>query len=370
MEFDYQEETATIGSAHVLQFRANLDHKALNINREDRTIDNVILAKVGEARGHGVEIEQSFIEDMNRYVRNKMTDRVQCNYGHQWDSLGFQLGAFSNLRVKDNAFVGKLKVYKAADKSPEMSGVAEWFFDLAEEDPKAVMCSIKFVPKHYYQYDEKGQVVIIRYSWWSGPEKVFENKPAYVAFKRLMSCDIVDEGALTESLFSANDDGAARMLQQIVNAPGFKDFMRDNHEHFPQLSEFYKDKFETSFTKFAKSLFSKKHQSNPIPMEENKPAAPPAAPPAPVQAAENTPDINALIEAAVKPLRDQITALAATNQSQAAKIVELEKKPAADPVQTRTDDPARVDLSTNQDGFMNSPMNRRVAAMLKGGRDS
>src|SRR5688500_367881 len=103
MEFAFPEiQVLGAGAAavHTIDFKANLNRKDLNIDRDARTIDNVILAQVGEARGHDVEIEQEFLDDMNQYVIRKMGGRVQCNFGHRYDSLGFQLGQFGDLRIE------------------------------------------------------------------------------------------------------------------------------------------------------------------------------------------------------------------------------------------------------------------------------
>lgn len=370
LEFDYPEQT-TIGAGHmglssaeVLEFRTTLSRSALNIDREARTVDNVILATIGEARGHGVEIEQSFLDDMDRYVTKKMSGRVQCNMGHQWNSLGFQFGFFSGAKIDGKQYKAKLTVYKAADKSPEMRGMGEWFFDLAEEDPKAVMCSIKFEPDHYYQYDDKGQKVIIPYSWWSGPQKAYEKKAVFVAFKRLISCDIVDEGALTDSLFSEADQGAGKMLSSIVSAPGFVQWFKDNHTHFPQLAEFYSQQDKFSFRNFFTSIFAK---------EMDPKSTAPVAPAAPVVEAAATPPVAPVADAtlqaasneALAALQKKIDDLTALTAAQATEITALKATPAATPAAVKTEDPARVDMSADENLWDKNPINMRARSFQK-----
>lgn len=364
MEFDIVVDTninaGSIGlsAADVLEFRAGLDRAELSIDKEARTINNVILARVQEARGHGVEIEQSFLTDMHKYVTKSMGDRVQSNFGHRWNSLGFQLGYFTDLRIKDDQYVGKLTVYKAADKSPEMKGMAEWFFEIAEEDPKSVMCSIKFEPAHYYQYDDKGTKVIIEYSWWSGPVKAFANKPAYVAFKRLISCDIVDEGALTDSLFASNQPGAAKMFADIVNAPGFIEFMRENHQHFPQLQSFYRDLSTWSVGKFFQNIFSKNTNMNtdanaPEQTPSTQDAAESTTPAAEVGAAEAQGAPTVDYSTTIQSLQETISQLQ-------TRISELEGQPAAEHTPVVAPEVSGVVDEFADKPWLNSPMNKRV----------
>lgn len=368
MEF-YIPELKIIGAGQhqvdVLEFRAMLSEK--NIDREARTIDNVILAQAGEAKGHQIEIEQSFLDDMSKYVERKLRGRVQCNMGHQWDALGYQLGYFSDLKVVGKQFIGKLTTYKAADKSPELPGMADWFFDLAEEDAQAVMCSIRFVPKHYYQYDEKGQKVIIKYYWYSGPEKAFADKPAYVAFEKLISCDIVESGALTESLFSDNGSNMQlRSFVRLLNEPSFIEFLEENSGMFPKLGEFYKGQFEFSFTKSFANLFKKSHK-----VDDSKNTQPKAGDDAEktvdnADTTTTTQDFTAAIEAALKPVRDQVANLTTQLGEKTTELEALKKKvPAATITGLKTEDDASVDLSGQDydEEWMQSPMNQKVAAL-------
>src|SRR5688572_11400449 len=127
MEIDLP-RTPAITRPETLSFK--LLRAAMNVDADSRTVSDVTMAQVQEARGHGFEIEQSFLTDMNQYVADQMDGRVQCNLGHRYNALGFQFGAFSNLRIEGKKFVGDLKVYEAADKSPVMQGAAAWFFSL------------------------------------------------------------------------------------------------------------------------------------------------------------------------------------------------------------------------------------------------
>lgn len=337
-----------------------------NVDREARTVKNVIMAKVGEAKGWGYSIEASFLADMVKYVKKYMGGRVQCNMGHRWDANFFQLARFDNIRLADggNTVIGDQTIYEAADKSPILAGMADWYLSIAEEDSQAVMASIKGSVKGFYQYDDKGNKVYIQYQWWSGPVKQFKDKPAYAEFKDLISCDIVDNGALTDALFS--DGGGMEIAQQIaplINTPGFMSFFRENEEHFPELQKHFQHKFKFSLPKTIKNLFTMSKETEDTPT----PAAPAADPkPATEVQASQAVDIDAKISAALKPLQDKVATLETQLSAKDAEIAELKKKPAATPVPVKEDGASRQEMSSDNadQPWMNTEANRRVTAML------
>jgi len=343
----------------------------LNIDREARTITDVLLIRAGEADGHGFNVEASFIEDMFKYIRKSMGGRVQCNMGHRYDANFFQLGRFNGFKLSEDGQEcrASLTVYEAADKSPAMAGMADWFLDLAEEDAEAVMCSIKFEAGGYYQYDKKGTKVYLQSSWYSGPVKQFEDKPVFVEFKRLFSCDIVDQGALTDSLFSATGGptSAARTFAEIVNAPGFIEWMREHEDHFPQLQAYYQDKFKWSLGRFFSGIFTQSKDmstetqvTQPEAPEETPVAlAPVAAEPATEQMAAPHPDIEAL-SSQVAQLQAETTRLLEELAARDARITELSAQPAAEPTTFATEPAGRVNATGK--AYLANPINARARA--------
>lgn len=331
----------------------------MNIDREGRVIDNVIIAEVGEAEGHGFEIETTFLSDVLKYVKKELGGRLQCNMGHRYDANFFQLGRFDNLRLSAGGkqLIGTLTVYEAADNSPALQNMATWFLDLAEEDPEAVMCSMSFRVNAYYQYDDKGVKVYIQGSWY-GPIKQFEKKPAYAEFMKIYSCDIVDRGALTSSLFSDGAQNAARMFHDFVSAPDFPEFFKANESQFPFFASHYQTKERSSLKEFISNLFSKHNKEVDTTTQTQNPPAPETT------EANATTDVNALIEAAIKPLSDKIDTLTSSLAAKDEEITKLKKKALATTTSVQTEDPENVDLSGDDDEpWMNSPINKKVAQL-------
>jgi len=172
------------------------------IDAETRVITDVIMCQAGEAKGHGVWLETSFIEDAAKFAQ-KHSKGLKSRFGH-YAGEGAQLGRFKNIRQEGDKLLGDMHLLKSADSSPKNPGMASWLLSLADEDPDFVMCSIVFYIDHYYQYDRSGKKIKVWVydedgSWVSANRKM----KIYVAIKSLEACDIVESGAATERLFSA-----------------------------------------------------------------------------------------------------------------------------------------------------------------------
>lgn len=347
MEIDIKESITYMQDRYSFRVAlAGAGDVATKVNRDALTIDDVILIETGEAEGHGFSVEEEFLSDLVKYVRKELGGRLPSNMGHQWDALMFQLGRFDKLRLSDDGrrVIAKMTCYEAADRSPAMPGMLSWFLDMAEKDPKSVMCSITFVAKGFYQYDDKGSKVYVQATWWGGPKKQFEDKPVYAEFGKIYSCDIVAAGALTSTLFSAGSSSMIQTFKSITSAPGFAEWMSQHEHHFPALTDYYERKQKFSLTKYFKSIFSN-HKSIDQDMEDTTDtttqAPAPAATPAPAApAAADTSELDAL--------REQVKQLQATNASQEARIKELGTKPAAQPVPVIDQNPGAVELNDSK----------------------
>lgn len=343
MEIDIQESITYLQDRY--SFRVALaghSDVVTKVNRDDLSIDDVILIEVGEAEGHGFSVEQEFLSDLVKYVKKELGGRLPSNMGHQWDALMFQLGRFDKLKLSEDGkrVIAKMSLYEAADRSPAMPGMLSWFLEMAEKDPKSVMCSITFVASGFYQYDDKGNKVFVQATWWGGPKKQFEDKPVFAQFGKIYSCDIVAAGALTSTLFSSGSANMIQTFKSIVSAPGFAEWMSQNELHFPALTDYYERKQKFSLTKYFKSIFSNKHIDEDMKDEQKKdekPVDPPTSP-----AADDTTTDEGANE--LDQLREEVKQLKTTVDAQAETIKTLGAKPAAKPVPVQDKNPASVDL--------------------------
>jgi hypothetical protein len=113
---------------------------------------------------------------------------------------------------------------------------------MAQEDPDAIMCSIVFKPSYEYQYDDKEKRIDIFFcdkkgSWkrctneLGEPNKYDRDKELYVQLDEFYFTDIVDQGAATDKLFSANfnKDKFSVIATEFLNShPEIDSFLRDN----------------------------------------------------------------------------------------------------------------------------------------------
>lgn len=208
------------------------------VDAENRIISDVILCQVGEAKGHGVHLEQSFIDAGIAYAQ-KYHSKVgmKCRFGHPAmsnDALGTEVGRYHNFKVVDDKMVADLHVYQSANLSPTHPGAGDWILSMAAEDPHAIMTSIVFTPGRHYQYDSDGNKI---YVWeydkdgnWIGANGKMKT---YVELKELWGNDLVDEGAATDKLFSAvaNPDKFAVIATQFLDEhPKIAEWLGSNPE--------------------------------------------------------------------------------------------------------------------------------------------
>ncbi|REE01139.1 hypothetical protein [Marinoscillum furvescens] len=268
-----------------------------NIDAENGVLSGVIMCQVGEALGHGVHLEQSFIEDgIKKANENFKKKGMKARFGHPSmsnETLGSEMGRFKNFRVEDDKMVADLHLFDSANLSPTHPGMKDWMISQASEDPEAIMCSIVFKPLYEYQYDEDNKRVNIWYCDKKGIWNRCRNqngemthydpkKDLFVEMDDIYFCDIVDQGAATDKLFSANfnSDKFSVIATEFLNDnPNIDDFIRDNPEKlFEFLHSRHAEVFapsqemsegHTGLLNSIKKFFSKKSSTN-SPNQETK----------------------------------------------------------------------------------------------------
>jgi hypothetical protein len=178
----------------------------LSIDAENGIIHNVIMCQVGEAKGHGVHLEQSFIEELVAYDNQYHANGLKARFDHPAlceGTMGTQLGKFTNFRVVEDKAVADLQLLAAADASPKHPQMREWTLKMAQESPDFLMSSIVFSRKDLYQYNADGEKVILERDM-EGDFTNYDEKAGniYIEMDKHFYTDIVEAGAATDSLFS------------------------------------------------------------------------------------------------------------------------------------------------------------------------
>ena len=204
------------------------------IDKEKGIIHDVVMCEAGPAKGHGVHLEQEFIEALVAYDNEHFSETgLKARFGHPSMSdttMGTQMGVFKNFRVRDSQAIADLHVLESANLSPTKPGMKDWIFSMAEERPDFVMMSIVFKDDGYYQYDEEGEKVT--------PE--FDDKDVFVNFGEHFYTDAVEQGAATDSLFSADfnkDKFAVQAVEFLQKHVEIHEFLKANPEKLTEFAE-------------------------------------------------------------------------------------------------------------------------------------
>jgi len=186
-----------------VSFDAKLSDK---IDYEARSIFGAVMCEIGEAKGHGVLIDQQFIADLVAKGQEYKENGVGCRFGHPGmcsESLGTQMGRINNWRLSEDQkqAIADVHFYDAASISPSFSkDPVTWIFKQAEEDPNAFGMSIVFTGKDFYK-SAKGKKVYPGDSLEEGDS--VDTELVYVEMQQLFYTDLVEEPAATKGLFAA-----------------------------------------------------------------------------------------------------------------------------------------------------------------------
>jgi len=215
------------------------------IDAEAGILRDVVMCQVGPAKGHGVHIEQSFIEGLVEYATKHYGTGpgLKARFGHPALSdttMGSQMGYFRNIRLREDQAIGDLHLLNSAELSPKAPQMRSWVLSMAEEATDFMMSSIVFKPSGLYQYDpESGERVDLE-----GSAK-FAEEPVFVDFNEeagasLMYTDLVESGAATASLFSTEvnrDLFAVRTIEFLEENEDILAFIRSNPHKLIEMAE-------------------------------------------------------------------------------------------------------------------------------------
>lgn len=238
----------------------------LKIDAENGIINGVSLCSVGEAKGHGVLLDQSFIDNIVA-LGSQLPQGLKCRFGHPSmsnEALGTYLGRFKNFRTEGEKAVADLYLDPVAKQSPN-GDLFSYVVKMAATNPDMFGASIVFTPGECYQISPDGEKVPPEGydSLFGFPIKKFEDEPWYASIEELHGADVVDEPAANEDgLFSASakfnaDKFAVRVSEFLDSNPDIWDFIDKHPEKFEAFLERYNQ------YKQRKSKSSMSHKANP-----------------------------------------------------------------------------------------------------------
>lgn len=169
------------------------------VDRDGMLVDGVSLAERGEAKGHYMWLDETFIAQLAEQMAPG--DRLKCRLGHpgMFREDRRAVGYFSDLYKDGDKVRGKLNVFKAARNIPGLGDVAGWIFDMAEEANDMFGLSIvftrdllaedAFIAENLVKDKKEG------YSYFKSPDKKNTRNYPHVRLGKLEACDIVDSPA-------------------------------------------------------------------------------------------------------------------------------------------------------------------------------
>lgn len=171
-------------------------------------IKGVSLTTRGEALGHGRWLDHSFINAVEEYA-NDETNGLKVRFSHpsaSSDGTGKYVGKIFDAYLSEdgNRVLGDLHIAPAAHKSPD-GNLAEWLFEMAENNPEAFGLSIVFESDPQAEADfydahttDSGE--------FQSPDAANEKQLPHVRLSKLRAADVVDDPAANpEGLFQRNN---------------------------------------------------------------------------------------------------------------------------------------------------------------------
>ena len=216
------------------------------IDRERGIIEGVTVCQLGEARGHGVIVNDEFLDRVVQFG-NANRSGIKSRFGHPTAchrSLGSFMGRQKRFRREGDKVLADAFFSNAARGSPNGGDIYNYVFDIAETDPEAIMYSIQFSEGEPYKVNELGDRVTAE-----DPEfDDIEGLP-FAVIEDLKHVDFVDQGAVTNGLFSS-ETIAGEIATFFDENPDFFEAISEDEKVFSALKEAIGGKFEEFISKY------------------------------------------------------------------------------------------------------------------------
>jgi len=297
-----------------------------DVSQEKGVIEGVSVCTVGEAKGHGVNLDSEFVGRVEA-LGNEKKQGLKARFGHPnmcSTALGTFIGRFKHFRqgttVRDGQEVetvlADLFLSNEAKDTPH-GDLYSYVVGMATNEPDMFGTSIVFTPGETYVRDEEGEKVYDYYEVdpFTGckfAKKEYEELPIFVECTELHACDAVDDPAANDGLFSkfSQDTMAGQITEFLDLNPQVWAAVKSNPSIVEALAR-YGDKVDEFITRYREY---RQHNTQEIDAMSEKPDS---------EKLENAPSV------------DQPSA----DDTPAGDITELE----AEPIQTPEETPAEDD---------------------------
>ena len=219
------------------------------VDREKGIIRGVSVCTVGEAKGHGVNLDSEFIESVKAFG-NEKKQGLKARYGHPnmcSTALGTFIGRYKNFSVVNEQVIADLFLSNEAKSTPN-GDLHSYILGMAENEPDMFGTSIVFTPGRSYKRSSKG-VKVYRPSYEDSREERDQQREEwnvagdeiFVECESLHACDCVDEPAANDGgLFSkfANESVAGQITQFLDLNPQVWEALESNPSILESLARY------------------------------------------------------------------------------------------------------------------------------------
>ena len=229
-------------------------HAPEGVDREKGIVYGAAVVTEGEAKGHDVFLDSSFLKAVE-VQGNAKTKGIKARFGHPSMSstaLGTFLGRTKNFRIDGNIVRADLYLSKEAKNSPG-GDLYEYVLGMAENEGDMFGISIVFRPGDEYQYKDGEKVNV--FDW---------TKPVFVEMQELLGTDLVDDPAANSGLFSGWNSGtlAQQCTEFLDTHPDVIQLLADN----PGIV----DDFLSRYNDFCDRRIKNKTSEEDVQMEDEK----------------------------------------------------------------------------------------------------
>lgn len=180
-----------------------------NVDREKGIIYGYSVAKLGPARGHNVELDETTLSQIVE-LGNKSKSGIKSRFDHpnaSNTSMGTFLGRSHGFRRDGDYVRADLYLSEAARESPQ-GNLYDYTLLLAEKDPTAFGASIVFEGKAEQRLNEDGTVT---------RDMKGEALPRLARVEKLWAADVVDDPAANPDGLFASEDSLATKMTDFAN---------------------------------------------------------------------------------------------------------------------------------------------------------
>jgi hypothetical protein len=183
-------------------------HRFDSISEQDGFIKGITVIREGEAKGHNLFINSSFLDDVVR-LGNERSAGIKARFGHPnicSTALGTYLGRYKYFRKENDKVVADLFLDASAKTSPK-GNLYDYVLNLAKTNPDMFGASISF--KRGESTFETLEV--------DGKQQ----KKEFATITDLYATDLVDDPAATDGLFEAfqHEDLASQVTMFLDSHP-------------------------------------------------------------------------------------------------------------------------------------------------------